>query len=254
MSETAERPQTASEQVDAWLAAFNDALERGDAEAASALFLETSFWRDLVAFTWNIRTVEGPAGVRDMLEHTLGHVRPRGFRTTEEPAEADGVTEAWLAFETEAGRGHRAPAAARRRGVDAADHAAGAQGPRGAQGRRSARWAPSTARTRAVRRGSSGASARRASSATTTQPYVLVDRRRPGRDRARGAAAPARRPDDHRRPPRAARRRVAQPLQVALPARPGLVRPPAVHQVPGQLAGLLAEGQDRRLARDRTRG
>ncbi len=105
MSETAERPQTASEQVDAWLAAFNDALERGDAEAASALFLETSFWRDLVAFTWNIRTVEGPAGVRDMLEHTLGHVRPRGFRTTEEPAEADGVTEAWLAFETEAGRG-----------------------------------------------------------------------------------------------------------------------------------------------------
>ena len=105
MSETAERPQTASEQVDAWLAAFNDALERGDAEAASALFLETSFWRDLVAFTWNIRTVEGPAGVRDMLEHTLGHVRPRGFRTTAEPAEADGVTEAWLAFETEAGRG-----------------------------------------------------------------------------------------------------------------------------------------------------
>ena len=105
MSETAERPQIASEQVDAWLAAFNDALERGDAEAASALFLETSFWRDLVAFTWNIRTVEGPAGVRDMLEHTLGHVRPRGFRTTAEPAEADGVTEAWLAFETEAGRG-----------------------------------------------------------------------------------------------------------------------------------------------------
>ena len=61
MSETAERPQTASEQVDAWLAAFNGALERGDAQAASELFLETSFWRDLVAFTWNLRTVEGPA-------------------------------------------------------------------------------------------------------------------------------------------------------------------------------------------------
>jgi putative flavoprotein involved in K+ transport len=105
VSETAERPQTASEQVDTWLAAFNDALERGDAEAASGLFLETCFWRDLVAFTWNLRTVEGPAGVRDLLEHTLAHARPRGFRTTEEPAEAEGVTEAWLAFETEAGRG-----------------------------------------------------------------------------------------------------------------------------------------------------
>jgi putative flavoprotein involved in K+ transport len=58
-----------------------------------------------VAFTWNLRTVEGPAGVRDMLEHTLGHVRPTGWRVTEEPAEAEGVTEAWLAFETAAGRG-----------------------------------------------------------------------------------------------------------------------------------------------------
>ena len=46
-----------------------------------------------------------------------------------------------------------------------------------------------------------------------------------------------------------ARRPVAQPLQVAVPARPGLVRPPALPQVPRQLAGVLAQGQDRRLAR-----
>src|SRR5207247_5116272 len=39
-------------------------------------------------------------------------------------------------------------------------------------------------------------------------------------------------------------------LQVALPARPGLVRPPAVHPVSRTLAGVLAEGQDRRLALD----
>ena len=75
-------------------------------------------------------------------------------------------------------------------------------------------------------------------------------RRRPGRHRARRAPAPARRADDHRRAQRAPRRLVAQALQVALPARPGLVRPPAVHQVPRELAGVLAEGQDRRLARD----
>ena len=40
-----------------------------------------------------------------------------------------------------------------------------------------------------------------------------------------------------------------KPLQVAVPARPGLVRPPAVPEVPGQLAGVRAQGQDRRLAR-----
>src|SRR5206468_5336557 len=64
-----------------------------------------SFWRDLVALTWNIKTVEGVDGVRDMLEHTLDRTHPRGFHTTEEPAEADGVTEAWIEFETDAGRG-----------------------------------------------------------------------------------------------------------------------------------------------------
>jgi putative flavoprotein involved in K+ transport len=41
-------------QVEQWLSSFEDALTRGDAAAASELFLEESFWRDLVAFTWNI--------------------------------------------------------------------------------------------------------------------------------------------------------------------------------------------------------
>jgi hypothetical protein len=40
-----------------------------------------------------------------MLEHTLVAAAPHNFRTTEAPAEADGVTEAWLAFETSVGRG-----------------------------------------------------------------------------------------------------------------------------------------------------
>jgi putative flavoprotein involved in K+ transport len=92
-------------QVAQWLASFEEALASGDSQAASELFLETSFWRDLVAFTWNLKTVEGPEGVKDMLDHTLASARPRGFSTTEPPAEADGVTEAWIAFETETGRG-----------------------------------------------------------------------------------------------------------------------------------------------------
>src|SRR3954447_22209745 len=41
-----------------------------------------------------------------MLEHTLERTAPGGWETTEEPAEAEGVAEAWLAFETAAGHGH----------------------------------------------------------------------------------------------------------------------------------------------------
>ena len=102
---TTEAAPTAAQTVDQWLARFDQALTAQDPAAAAELFGEDAFWRDLVAFTWNIKTVEGPAGVQDMLEHTLAHTRPSNWRTTEEPAEAGGVTEAWLAFETATGRG-----------------------------------------------------------------------------------------------------------------------------------------------------
>src|SRR5690242_3371853 len=103
MSGTVTEPAAA---VDHWLSSFEDALARGDAEAASGLFLDDSYWRDLVALTWNLKTVEGPGGVKDMLEATLGSAKPRGFATTAEPTEAEGVTEGWFEFETETGRGH----------------------------------------------------------------------------------------------------------------------------------------------------
>ncbi len=103
MSETA--VQSVAAEVDEWLSRFEGALAEGDTAAAAELFAGVCFWRDLVAFTWNLKTVEGQDGVKDLLDNTLGHTRPRGFRTTEEPAAAEGVTEAWIEFETETGRG-----------------------------------------------------------------------------------------------------------------------------------------------------
>ncbi|RZQ60972.1 flavin-containing monooxygenase [Amycolatopsis suaedae] len=108
MSQTLDRVQvepSAQARVDAWLARFESALAARDAEAASALFAVDSYWRDLVAFTWNLKTVEGRAGVAHLLTACLDAVDPSGFRTTEPPAEADGVVEAWIEFETAAGRG-----------------------------------------------------------------------------------------------------------------------------------------------------
>jgi putative flavoprotein involved in K+ transport len=103
MSSTAVSPIAA--EVDQWLSKFDQALIEGDTAAAAELFGQPSYWRDLVAFTWNITTVEGPDGVKEMLDATLGTTRPRDWRVTEEPTEADGVLEAWVEFETETGRG-----------------------------------------------------------------------------------------------------------------------------------------------------
>ncbi|MBX6767668.1 MAG: NAD(P)/FAD-dependent oxidoreductase, partial [Actinomadura rubrobrunea] len=91
--------------VQTWLADFEAALAARDTARAAAMFAPESYWRDLVAFTWNIKTVEGRDGVAHMLDACLDHTDPSGFRITEEPVEADGVAEAWLAFETATGRG-----------------------------------------------------------------------------------------------------------------------------------------------------
>ncbi|HEY9525131.1 MAG TPA: NAD(P)/FAD-dependent oxidoreductase [Thermopolyspora sp.] len=91
--------------VDSWLASFESALAARDVQRAAAMFAVDGYWRDLVSFTWNIKTVEGRDGVADMLHACLDATDPTGFRTTEEPVETDGVTEAWIEFETATGRG-----------------------------------------------------------------------------------------------------------------------------------------------------
>jgi putative flavoprotein involved in K+ transport len=98
-------PVSADDHVARWLAAFQDALATRDIDRAVSLFATECYWRDLVSFTWNIITVEGPGGVADMLHHTLEDTDPGNFHVLGEPAEANGVTEAWLSFETATGRG-----------------------------------------------------------------------------------------------------------------------------------------------------
>ncbi|UGT55394.1 flavin-containing monooxygenase [Nocardia asteroides] len=93
------------QRVDAWLAAFEAALAARDIDTAAGMFATDSFWRDLIAFTWNIKTVEGRAGVADMLSAQLDETDPSGFHTTEPPTEDDGVISAWIGFETGVGRG-----------------------------------------------------------------------------------------------------------------------------------------------------
>jgi putative flavoprotein involved in K+ transport len=106
MTETLDRSRTeAATRVDSWLSDFSAALAARHVDRAADMFGEQSFWRDLIAFTWNIVTVEGPAGVAHLLRGTLDSTDPSGWRTTEEPTEAGGVTEAWIEFETAVGRG-----------------------------------------------------------------------------------------------------------------------------------------------------
>ncbi|HWE19212.1 MAG TPA: NAD(P)/FAD-dependent oxidoreductase [Hyphomicrobiaceae bacterium] len=98
--------------VQDWLARFERALAAADRGLLSALFHRQSYWRDLLALTWEIRTVSG----RDAIAHELmaNAVRAAPARVEVDPDRTaprrvtragTGAIEAIIRFETGAGRG-----------------------------------------------------------------------------------------------------------------------------------------------------
>ncbi|SDU48405.1 flavin-containing monooxygenase [Gordonia westfalica] len=97
--------RTPQQRIDAWLEEFEAALSALDVGRATNAFLTDSYWRDLTAFTWNIKTVEGHEQISDMLTARLADTRPAGFATTEDATDdGDGVASAFISFETAVGR------------------------------------------------------------------------------------------------------------------------------------------------------
>lgn len=96
----------ANSSVRAILAQLQDALTAGDVDRAADCFLETSYWRDLLSFTWNIKTMEGRAAIVDMFNAQLKFVKPSQLQIddAEEATEDDGIISAWVKFETSVGR------------------------------------------------------------------------------------------------------------------------------------------------------
>jgi putative flavoprotein involved in K+ transport len=88
-----------------WLDAFGSALAAGEIERATSLFGDECFWRDLVAFTWNVKTMEGRDEIAAMLGAQLAAASPTIWRISGEPTQSNGVTEAWIAFETKLAHG-----------------------------------------------------------------------------------------------------------------------------------------------------
>lgn len=89
-----------SSSIPQWLAAFGDALDRGDTQAAADLFAPECYWRDLVSFTWNIKTMEGREAIRKMLDTQLGFIKPSAWAIQGDESHADGISEGWITFET----------------------------------------------------------------------------------------------------------------------------------------------------------
>src|SRR5882724_6917939 len=84
-------------EIESWLRRLDAALVGRNIAGVQDLFADDCYWRDLIAFTWNIVTCESRAAIGDMLQARLSDVRPHTF-------ELD-AREGWFRFETWVGRG-----------------------------------------------------------------------------------------------------------------------------------------------------
>ncbi len=62
-----------------WLARFAAAMEQGDAEAVAAQFRPDGHWRDILAFTWDIRSLSGRPAIAAALAPKLAELAPFNF-------------------------------------------------------------------------------------------------------------------------------------------------------------------------------
>jgi cation diffusion facilitator CzcD-associated flavoprotein CzcO len=98
--------------VETWLVQFERALTQSDAVSLSRLFVPDSYWRDVLAFDWRIRTVSGADDILRELRASAELSHPVAFKIARDRtpprrvARAGAETiEAIFQFETVQGRG-----------------------------------------------------------------------------------------------------------------------------------------------------
>jgi hypothetical protein len=104
--------ESAATAAENWLAQFERAVAQPGNVLLKTLFHADSYWRDVLALTWHIKTVEGSDAILSELKAHVGRARPAGFRTAPHRTAPRHVTragsnaiEAIFRFETADGRG-----------------------------------------------------------------------------------------------------------------------------------------------------
>jgi len=67
-----------------WLQDFSKAMGSGDVIAVVALFIEGGLWRDMLALTWDFRTIHGTSRIHRLLEARLAETKITTIRLAKE--------------------------------------------------------------------------------------------------------------------------------------------------------------------------
>jgi cation diffusion facilitator CzcD-associated flavoprotein CzcO len=108
-----DRTQDVAASVENWLTEFARALEHPDNRTLRPLFHPDSFWRDVLALSWNLQTLNGLDAILNELPALARRAAPRNFKIDPDRAPPRRVKragtetiEAIFGFETRDGRGH----------------------------------------------------------------------------------------------------------------------------------------------------
>src|SRR3954465_8217446 len=108
-----DRTDDSSVAADNWLAQFEEALGKSDDALLKTLFHPDSYWRDVLALSWNIQTLNGRDAILKALPPLARNMAPSGFaiapdRATPRKVMRAGTNaiEAIFKFETNVGRGN----------------------------------------------------------------------------------------------------------------------------------------------------
>ena len=82
-----------------WLNKFEKLIYEKDIEKILDLFSDTSTWRDLISFTWNIITFESKSDIKLMLNSVLFEINPENFQIIDMKTKLKS-DEAWFSFDT----------------------------------------------------------------------------------------------------------------------------------------------------------
>ena len=95
---------SASDTARDWLTRFASALEGGDVEVLRPLFAADSYWRDRLAFTWDLRSLHGIDQTIEVIGRVLPSVEASDFELDDDSAQIfDGMLQATFRFTTGAG-------------------------------------------------------------------------------------------------------------------------------------------------------
>jgi putative flavoprotein involved in K+ transport len=89
----------------AWVEKLSTALSSNTPTNAADLFEASGFWRDLIVFTWNIKTLEGRDAISHMVAATIDNIGPCNWQVEDNATQTEGVIEAWITFNTSVARG-----------------------------------------------------------------------------------------------------------------------------------------------------